>query len=492
MLILIAPDSFKGSLTAASAAAAMTAGARVAVPDADLAVYPMADGGEGTIDALTDGHHFTVRRVRTVDAIGRPHVARYAVGREGRVIVELAQASGLPQVADHPAPLIASTRGTGQVIAEALEAGGRDLLLCLGGTATTDGGAGILRALGARLLDARGDEVDDGGAALSRISRIDMTGLVAGAREAQWRLACDVDNPLTGLRGAAAVFGPQKGATPADVAQLDAALDHWTEVLARDVGPVDADAPGMGAAGGTPVALTAAFGARLVPGARLVADAIGLTARLAQADVLVTGEGSFDAQSLTGKVVGTLTCLASGIGVPVLVVAGSVAAGGAGLASGGLASGGSASGGSASAGSASGGLTSTGLTSTGLTSGGLANTKLTNAALAGTGSASTELAGTALASAGSASAELATTGARRTPGARAEAPGTAARRAGIVGARSIADGPCTLDDLMTEAAHRIEATTADMLATFTAGMNHAASRGTRASSEERLMKEGRP
>ncbi|MDR1152619.1 MAG: glycerate kinase [Bifidobacteriaceae bacterium] len=389
MLILVAPDSFKGSLSAAKVAAAMVAGARVALPDADLAAYPMADGGEGTIDALTSTvwpgsspgtpsptRSFVVRDTQTVDALGRPHTARYAMGHGGRAIVELAQASGLPQVADHPAPLTASTRGTGLVIARALEGGARDLLICLGGTATTDGGAGILRALGARLLDARDHEVDDGGAALARISRIDVDALAPGVRDARWRLACDVDNPLTGPRGAAAVFGPQKGASPTDVARLDAALGHWAEVLARDVGPVDPDVPGMGAAGGTPAALVAAFGARLVPGARLVADVTGLTARLARADLLITGEGSFDGQSLAGKVVGTLAGLARSAGVPVLVVAGAVRAG----------------------------------------------------------------------------------------------AGAGARPAGIVGARSIADGPCTLDDLMTGAAHRIETTTADMLTTFAAGM----------------------
>ncbi|MDR1428423.1 MAG: glycerate kinase [Bifidobacteriaceae bacterium] len=374
MLILIAPDSFKSSATAAEAAIALAAGAHRVLPDADVALYPMADGGEGTIAALTTSGAVRVAEVAVTDAIGRPRTARYGMDSVGTAIIEVAEASGLPHVAGHLAPLTASTWGTGLVIADALAHGAREILLCLGGSATTDGGAGILRALGARALGANG-EVDDGGAALAHIGQIDLAGLLPAARLARWRLACDVDNPLTGENGAAAVFGPQKGAGPADVAKLDAALGHWARLLNRDVGPLDEASPGVGAAGGTPAALIAAFDAELVPGARLVADAIGLTARIPEADLLITGEGSFDSQSLDGKVVGTLAQLASGAGVPVLVVAGAAKAG------------------------------------------------------------------------------------RET-----------AARAGIVGARSIADGPRALAELMAKPAPLIEAAAADMLATFAAGL----------------------
>jgi glycerate kinase len=326
MLVLLAPDSFKGSLTATDAARAMARGARSALPHADLATYPMADGGEGTLDALATSGALTLRTAQAIDPVGRPRTARWGSGAGGNAIVELAEASGLPLLAGHLAPLTASTRGTGMVLAEALAAGARDILLCLGGSASTDGGAGILRALGARLIDASGDEVHDGGASLASIVRIDVAGLAPAARAARWRLACDVRNPLTGPRGAAAVFAPQKGATPEDVAELDAALAHWARLLARDVGPLDPGAAGVGAAGGTPSALIAAFGAELAPGARLVADAIGLTARLGEADALVTGEGTFDASSLGGKVVGTLADLARSADTPTFVLAGAVKA----------------------------------------------------------------------------------------------------------------------------------------------------------------------
>jgi glycerate kinase len=374
VLILIAPDSFKGSASAAEVAAAMRAGAELALPTADLELYPMADGGEGTIAALDAATTLATVEVEVCDAIGRPRTARYAMTAGGTAIVELAEASGLTHLGAALAPRTASTFGTGLVIRDALARGARGIQVALGGSASTDGGAGILRALGARLLDAQGLPVDDGGASLARISRIDVAGLAPEARRVAWRLAVDVGNPLVGAHGAAAEFGPQKGATPEDVAELDAALAHWAAVVARDVGPFDPEAPGAGAAGGTPAALMAAFGAVLEPGARLVADAIGLTGRIADADLLVTGEGSFDSQSLGAKVVGTLAGLARAAGVPTLVVAGTASAGW--------------------------------------------EEKV---------------------------------------------------RAGIVGARSIADGPRDLANLMTEAIPLITAATADMVATFAAG-----------------------
>ncbi|MDR0626951.1 MAG: glycerate kinase [Bifidobacteriaceae bacterium] len=326
MRVVLAPDSFKGSLDALAAAKAMAAGVALALSGAAVELFPMADGGEGTVRVLRDAAPGSVSKtVQTTDALGRATSARYLMTADGVAMVELAEASGLPAVADRLSAGEATTLGTGVVVKDALGAGARQIVLFLGGSATSDGGAGILQALGARLTDKEGKTLEPGGAALARIDKIDLTGLMPKARAARWRLAVDVTNPLTGPRGAAAVFGPQKGASPPDVALLDRALAVWAQTLSSQVGPVDPTAPGLGAAGGTPAAIVAAFGAELTSGAELVAESTGLVAALPGADLLITGEGSFDAQSLDGKVVGTLAALAASTRVPVLVIAGSVA-----------------------------------------------------------------------------------------------------------------------------------------------------------------------
>ncbi|MDR0592705.1 MAG: glycerate kinase [Bifidobacteriaceae bacterium] len=333
MRVVVAPDSFKGSAAARDAAAAIARGLASRWPSARIELYPMADGGEGTLDALTGWERVAAR---TVDARRRPITAEY--GRDGeRALIELSAASGLSAVADALDARRADTFGAGLLIRHALDGGARRILLTLGGSATTDGGSGLLAALGARLLDGQGAEVPPGGAGLAKVASLDVSALDPRASAADWRLACDVDNPLLGERGAAAVFGPQKGAARHDVAFLDAALARWADVLARDLGPVDAQARGMGAAGGAPVALVAAFGAGLVPGARLVAEAIGLERAIAGADLVVTGEGSFDSQSLRGKVVGTVAALARAAGLPVWVVAGRALVDGLDLAAAGIA-----------------------------------------------------------------------------------------------------------------------------------------------------------
>jgi glycerate kinase len=350
MRIIVAPDSFKGSLSAELVAEAMAGGVRDSAPQAEVLSFPMADGGEGTIAALASAGQVRTQSVATVDAIGRPLTAVYGWLDDSTAIIELAQASGLPQVSDRLSPLQASTRGTGLLILDALRHGASRILLSIGGSATTDGGAGILAALGARLLDSSGNEVPPGGAGLSKIEQVDLSGLNPLAMAAEWQIACDVTNPLLGPTGAAAVFGPQKGATPQDVVVLDAALGHWARILDREmrrseagvgqpgssgesVGPESltdgaapdwAEIPGMGAAGGVPAGLVNVFDARLLPGALLVANALGLPAALSSADLLITGEGSFDSQSMAGKVVGTLAGLAAQAGVPVVVIAGSV------------------------------------------------------------------------------------------------------------------------------------------------------------------------
>ncbi|WP_454043096.1 glycerate kinase [Cellulosimicrobium sp. Marseille-Q8652] len=326
--VVVAPDSFKGSLSAAEVAEAVAAGVRSVVPAAHVVELPMADGGEGTLDTLLAVWGVPAREVPTVDAIGRPRTARYGVSADGRVgVVELAEASGLPQVSDVSLqPLHAHTLGTGAAAAAVLDAGVQEVVVCLGGSASTDGGAGILTGLGARLLDEAGEVVPDGGEGLAQVARLDLRTLHPRARAVRWRLAVDVTNPLHGERGAAHVFGPQKGARPADVAFLDDALRRWAAVLSEETGVAVEEVAGAGAAGGVPAGLVAVLGAELEPGAQLVADAVGLPGEIARADLVVTGEGSFDSQSVHGKVadaIGALAAQAPGR-PPVVVLAGRV------------------------------------------------------------------------------------------------------------------------------------------------------------------------
>jgi glycerate 2-kinase len=308
MKIVCAPDSFKGSVTAAEAAAAMAAGARQAAPDAEIVQLPFADGGEGTLEALLAAWDRAPQTVTTVDALGRPTQARYGLSPDGRTaVIEAAEANGLPQVSDVPLqPLRADTYGVGLIARQVLDAGAEEILLCIGGSATTDGGTGILRALGAEFLDHDDAPIPPGGAGLRRIARVDLSGVDPRALSLRWRIAVDVDNPLTGDRGAAAVFGPQKGATEQDIAELDAGLHQLAVVLAKAAGvPAEQylDAVGFGAAGGIPLGLVSVFGAEVLPGSAMVSDVLGLEKALAEADLVFTGEGRLDSQSLGGKVV---------------------------------------------------------------------------------------------------------------------------------------------------------------------------------------------
>ncbi len=330
--IVIAPDSFKGSCSSIEAAHAIANGARAAL-GGSVAVLelPMADGGEGTLDALVAAWGGEVARVPTSDALGRPREGRVGYGRTAsgglRAIIEAADANGLPAVSDLPLrPLDADSHGVGELILAALEAGVDELLLCVGGSATSDGGAGMLRALGARLLDAQGRDVAGGARGLLDVQQVDLRGIDPRAARVTWRIACDVDNPLTGPRGAAAVFGPQKGADAQQVAEIERGLGRFSELLAAAVGT---DAPqlrqqsGIGAAGGLALGLTTLFGAHLVPGARLVSEAIGLREALAAATLVFTGEGRLDSQSLDGKVVSRVLAEAAP-GAAVIVLAGSI------------------------------------------------------------------------------------------------------------------------------------------------------------------------
>ncbi|GAA1712063.1 glycerate kinase [Isoptericola hypogeus] len=325
--VVVAPDSFKGSASATQVAHALAAGARSALGEAaTIRAIPFADGGEGTLDAVLDAWGVVPGTAATTDALGRAVTARYGVSPDGRtVLVEAAEAYGLPLVADGLRPLEATSHGVGTLVLAALDGAptAEEVVLFVGGSATTDGGAGLLEALGARFLDGAGSPVPPGGGGLRELARVDASRLHTRARDLRWRIACDVDNPLLGARGAAAVFGPQKGATSGDVAALEAGLARFADALAAATGSDVRDLPGAGASGGLPAGLSAVLGAELVPGGILVAEAVGLDAALADVDLVLTGEGRLDEQSLHGKVVDTVVRLA-GPGAIVVVVAGGV------------------------------------------------------------------------------------------------------------------------------------------------------------------------
>lgn len=320
MRVVIAPDKFKGSLPADAVAEALATGiARTTVADIDL--VPMADGGDGTVDAARRAG-FTAARHTVTGPTGEPVEAVIAV-QDGTAVIELAAASGLVLLPEEAlAPMTATSRGTGELMAAALDAGCTRIVLGLGGSACTDGGAGLLAALGARLLDDRGGLLPDGGAALAELAGVDLSGLDPRLADTDVVVALDVDNPLLGSAGAAATFGPQKGADPSQVRQLDAALANFAAVLAAVVGPeadAAASAPGAGAAGGVGFAAIAVLGAVPQTGLELVADLVGLADRVRDADLVVTGEGSLDQQSLSGKTPVGVARIARAAGVPRVV-----------------------------------------------------------------------------------------------------------------------------------------------------------------------------
>ncbi|MFH8788213.1 glycerate kinase [Streptomyces roseoverticillatus] len=323
--VLIAADKFKGSLTAAEVARHVAAGLRRAADAAgrplDIAALPVADGGDGTVDAAVAAG-FERREVRVTGPVGAHVTAAYAL-RGGTAVVEMAEASGLRRLPGGvPAPLTATTYGTGELVRAALDAGARSLILGIGGSATTDGGAGMLSALGARLLDASGAPVRPGGAALAGLATADLSGLDPRLRTVSLVLASDVDSPLTGPAGAAAAYGPQKGASADDVALLDAALAHYAAVL--DGGAL-AGSAGAGAAGGLGYGALAGLGAVFRLGIEVMLDVLGFADALAGTDLVITGEGSLDAQTLRGKAPAGVAAAARARGVPVVAVCGRLA-----------------------------------------------------------------------------------------------------------------------------------------------------------------------
>ncbi|MBL8926689.1 MAG: glycerate kinase [Pseudonocardia sp.] len=353
MHVVVAPDKFKGSLTAREVADRVAAGIAAVTPGVDVVRVPVADGGDGTVDAALAAGYERIP-VRATGPTGAPVDTAYAV-RDGVAVVELADVSGLRLLPpDRLAPRTATSYGTGEVIRAALDRGCRSVVLGIGGSASTDGGAGMVEALGVRLLDAAGNPLPRGGGALADLDRVDLSGLHPAVARTRIVVACDVDNPLLGPHGAAAVYGPQKGASPDDVTALDAALKHWADVVdavlagpgglqhggltavgleqghlaanpanpPANPAPATRDRAGAGAAGGVGYAAMAVLGAELEPGIGLVLDLVRFADHLPGASLVVTGEGSLDEQTLHGKAPAGVAAAAAKAGVPVVTVSG--------------------------------------------------------------------------------------------------------------------------------------------------------------------------
>jgi glycerate kinase len=331
MKIVIAPDSFKESLTAMAVANEIEAGFREIFPDAEYRKLPVADGGEGTVQAMIDASGGKLVALNVAGPLSEPVAVFYGLMGDGQTaVIEMAAASGLELVP--PAqrnPLLTTSYGTGQLIRHALDAGARRFVLGIGGSATNDGGAGMLQALGGRLLDAAGADLAVGGGALNRLDRIDLSGLDARIKDCTFDVACDVNNPLVGPQGASAIFGPQKGATPEMVAQLDDNLRHYARIIAKDLGHEVAEVPGAGAGGGIGAAMMVFLGGRLRPGSEIVTDAVGLDAAVADADLVLTGEGRIDGQTIQGKTPVGVARVAQRHGKPVIAIGGSLGNGAA-------------------------------------------------------------------------------------------------------------------------------------------------------------------
>lgn len=329
MKIVIAPDSFKDSLSAAEVADSIASGLREALPDAELVRCPMADGGEGTIDAILATTPGERRSAQVTGPLGQLVNAQWGwLPESATAIIEMAEASGLQLVSvEQRDARASSTHGTGELILQALQVGARKVILTIGGSATNDAGAGMLRALGARFLDDAGLPVAPGGLALAQVASIDIQSLDQRLADVQFEVAADVDNPLCGPHGASHIFGRQKGASSEQVVQLDAALCHFADQCAELLGHEHREYPGAGAAGGVGFAARAFLGATFRPGVEVVAELTALEDRLEGADLVITGEGRFDAQTLRGKTPLGVARLAQRHEVPVIVLAGTLGEG---------------------------------------------------------------------------------------------------------------------------------------------------------------------
>ncbi len=327
--IVVAPDSYKGSVSAVAVAQAMERGILQVFPSADVRKIPIADGGEGTVEALVSATGGQIRQACVADPLGNPVTAHWGVLGDGKTaVIEMAAASGLPLLAPEKRnPLITTTRGTGELIRAALDTGLRKIIIGIGGSATNDAGVGMARALGVRLTGRDGIELPEGGAALAGLTHINLDKLDPRLREAEITVACDVDNPLCGSRGASAVFGPQKGATPKMVEELDAALAHFAVCASETTGRDVAGLPGAGAAGGLGAGLMFFTPAILKPGVEIVLDAVGFAEVVKDAAFVITGEGRTDFQTAFGKAPVGVAKVAKQFNVPVFCLSGGLGKG---------------------------------------------------------------------------------------------------------------------------------------------------------------------
>jgi len=326
--IVVAPNAFKGSLTALEAAEAIAEGVLSVVKDAEISLVPIADGGDGTVEALVEATHGERRLVRVRGPLSESVDAEYGLINGGKTaVIEMAKAAGLARLPpDRRDPRVTTTYGVGELMQHAYDLGARHFIIGIGGSATNDGGAGMAQALGYHLLDESGQELPAGGLALQRLARIHVGGVHGNWKDARVEVACDVSNPLTGPQGASVIYGPQKGATPAMVGELDAALGRLAQVVRRDLGLDVERIPGAGAAGGLGGGLVAFTGARLAPGAEMVMEALAFDQRLSGASLVITGEGRLDSQTARfGKGPAAVARHARNAGIPVIGIGGSVA-----------------------------------------------------------------------------------------------------------------------------------------------------------------------
>ena len=328
MKIVIAPDSYKESLTSLEVAEAIEEGFREIFPDTEYVKIPVADGGEGTVQAMIEATDGIAVRIPVTGPLGEKVTALYGLSKDkSMAIIEMAEASGLALVPPEKRdPLVTTTYGTGELIRAALDEGARHFILGIGGSATNDGGAGMVQALGARLLDKDGKDIGFGGGALGDLAKIDISSLDSRLAECTIDVACDVDNPLTGPKGASAIFGPQKGATPELIEKLDGILTRYAGCIKEDLGIDLIKVPGTGAAGGLGAAMLAFLKGKLRPGIDIITEVVGLDAAVRDADLVITGEGRIDSQTIHGKTPVGVARVAKRHGKPVIGIAGSLTA----------------------------------------------------------------------------------------------------------------------------------------------------------------------
>jgi len=323
MKIVIAPDSFKGSLTAVEVSDAIEQGVREIFPEAEIVKIPMADGGDGTAQCLVNATGGKIFREKVTGPLGDEVLASYGIlGDKKTAVIEMAEASGLTLVPEGKRnPLITTTYGTGQLIKSALDQGCRKMIIGIGGSATNDGGAGMVQALGVKLLDKNGEEIGFGGGELKKVFRIDTKYLDNHLSETEVLIASDVSNPLCGPKGAARIYGPQKGATPEIIEELDKSLAHFAEIIKRDLNKDIKDMPGAGAAGGLGAGLIAFLDAELKQGIEIVIEIVKLEQAIKEADLVITGEGKIDKQTIYGKAPIGVAKIAKKYNIPVIAIA---------------------------------------------------------------------------------------------------------------------------------------------------------------------------